>query len=60
MPQHDKASTFAAAEEMATTTKTKQLSDESDAGEPEENYRGWKSMPYVIGDAHHYYICYYI
>ncbi|CAD6266792.1 unnamed protein product [Miscanthus lutarioriparius] len=52
MPQHDKAYTFAAAEEMATTTttKTKQLSDESDAGEPEENYRGWKSMPYVIGN----------
>ena len=50
MPQHDKASTFAAAEETATTTKTKQLSDESDAGEPEENYRGWKSMPYVIGE----------
>ncbi|EES16414.1 protein NRT1/ PTR FAMILY 2.9 [Sorghum bicolor] len=50
--QHDKASTFAAAQEMATTTKTKQQlsDDESDAGEPEENYRGWKSMPYVIGN----------
>ena len=55
MPQHDKASTAAAAaavDETATTTssKMKQLSDESDAGEPEENYRGWKAMPYVIGD----------
>jgi hypothetical protein len=61
MPQHDKASTFAAAEEMATTTTTtKQLSDESDAGEPEENYRGWKSMPYVIGEAHHSYMLLYI
>jgi len=61
MPQHDKAPTFAAAEETATTTitKTKQLSDESDAGEPEENYRGWKSMPYVIGELTTP-ICYYI
>ncbi|CAD6266600.1 unnamed protein product [Miscanthus lutarioriparius] len=55
MPQHDKASTAAAAavdETAATTTtsKMKQLSDESDAGEPEENYRGWKAMPYVIGN----------
>ena len=23
--------------------------ESSDAGEPAENYRGWKSMPYVIG-----------
>ena len=52
MPQHDKAFAAVAVDETATTTtKTKQLSDESDAGEPEEeNYRGWKAMPYVIGD----------
>jgi len=51
MPQHDKAFAAVAVDETATTTtKTKQLSDESDAGEPEENYRGWKSMPYVIGE----------
>jgi hypothetical protein len=41
-PQHDKTA--------ITTSNTKQLSDESDAGEPEENYRGWKAMPYVIGE----------
>ena len=52
MPQHDKAFAAVAVDETATTTssKMKQLSDESDAGEPEENYRGWKAMPYVIGE----------
>lgn len=53
--QHDKAYTAAAtaaAVDGTTTTATKvmDLSDESDAGEPEENYRGWKAMPYVIGE----------
>ena len=51
--KHGKA--YSVAEEDATTTnnmmmKQKHLSDdEAAAGEPEENYRGWKAMPYVIG-----------
>ena len=50
--KHGKA--YSVAEEDATTTnnmmmKQKHLSDdEAAAGEP-ENYRGWKAMPYVIG-----------
>jgi len=52
--KHGKA--YSVAEEDATTTnnmmmKQKHLSDdEAAAGEPEENYRGWKAMPYVIGN----------
>jgi peptide/histidine transporter 3/4 len=49
-PQHDKAYAAAVDETAITASNTKQLSDESDAGEPEENYRGWKAMPYVIGE----------
>ncbi|KAL6846858.1 hypothetical protein ACP4OV_022711 [Aristida adscensionis] len=30
--------------------KKRQVSDDESGGEPEENYRGWKSMPYVIGN----------
>jgi hypothetical protein len=52
--EHGKA--YAVAEEDAATTNHKMMmkkhlsdDDESAAGEPEENYRGWKAMPYVIG-----------
>ncbi|PAN22100.1 hypothetical protein PAHAL_3G513500 [Panicum hallii] len=53
--EHGKA--YAVAEEDAATTNHKMMmkkhlsdDDESAAGEPEENYRGWKAMPYVIGN----------
>ncbi|RCV19701.1 hypothetical protein SETIT_3G406500v2 [Setaria italica] len=47
--ENDKAYALAVADDDATTNemKTKHLSDD---GEPEENYRGWKAMPYVIGN----------
>jgi hypothetical protein len=40
---------------MTTTTKKmveEQLSDDAGGGGelPEQNYRGWKAMPYVIGE----------
>ncbi|CAM0147159.1 unnamed protein product [Urochloa decumbens] len=52
-PQHQEAYAVAVVDDDATTTMSnktmKHLSDD-DAGEPEENYRGWKAMPYVIGN----------
>ncbi|CAL4922837.1 unnamed protein product [Urochloa decumbens] len=53
-PQHREAYTVAVVGDddatMNNKTTMKHLSDDVDAGEPEENYRGWKSMPYVIGN----------
>ncbi|CAN6300779.1 unnamed protein product [Urochloa humidicola] len=52
-PQHQEAYAVAVVGDddatMNNKTTMKHLSDD-DAGEPEENYRGWKSMPYVIGN----------
>ncbi|RLN29356.1 protein NRT1/ PTR FAMILY 2.11-like [Panicum miliaceum] len=51
-----KEEAYAVAEEDATTNNNKMTrkhlsdDDEAAAGEPEENYRGWKAMPYVIGN----------
>ncbi|CAL4939599.1 unnamed protein product [Urochloa decumbens] len=53
-PQHQEAYAVAVVGDDGATmnnkTTMKHLSDDVDAGEPEENYRGWKSMPYVIGN----------
>ncbi|CAL4897382.1 unnamed protein product [Urochloa decumbens] len=52
-PQQEAAYAVAVVDDDATTVSnkaTKHLSDDDDAGEPEENYRGWKAMPYVIGN----------
>ncbi|CAL4904728.1 unnamed protein product [Urochloa decumbens] len=52
-PQQEAAYAVAVVDDDATAMSnktTKHLSDDDDAGEPEENYRGWKAMPYVIGN----------
>ncbi|CAN6357274.1 unnamed protein product [Urochloa humidicola] len=50
----NKQEAYAVVDDDASVTisnkTTKHLSDDDDAGEPEENYRGWKAMPYVIGN----------
>jgi len=54
-PKHGKPYAVAIAEEDATNSNNKMIKknlsddDEAAAGEPEQKYRGWKAMPYVIG-----------
>ncbi|CAL5028399.1 unnamed protein product [Urochloa decumbens] len=50
--QHQEAYAVAVVDEDATMNNktTKHLDDDGGRGEPEENYRGWKAMPYVIGN----------
>ena len=48
--ENSKAYALAVVDDNATLNKVKHLSgDDDDTGEPPENYRGWKAMPYVIG-----------
>jgi hypothetical protein len=37
-------------EEEEEQDRKASMDDDSDAVEPVHNYRGWKAMPYVIGD----------
>jgi hypothetical protein len=54
--QVDDKPPYAAVDDTMTTTTKKmveeQLSDDAGGGGelPEQNYRGWKAMPYVIGE----------
>ncbi|CAN6282887.1 unnamed protein product [Urochloa humidicola] len=51
-PQHQELYAVVGDDDATMNNKTtmKYLSNDDDAGQPEENYRGWKSMPYVIGN----------
>ncbi|CAN6339255.1 unnamed protein product [Urochloa humidicola] len=49
-PQQAEAYAVAVVDDDATTINNKAMKELSDGDEPEENYRGWKAMPYVIGN----------